>query len=289
MPRGSPSPGTRPSRCSCRARSPKPVHIPRRRPAASGASPPRSPTVRRPVRRRPRRRARRDGPGSTPSTADRIGTGVTLTELPTDRNPGDRQGLHRLPERRDRQRHRLAVARGFSLDRAREALHDRRHGDRPGQDVQHQRSWRSPPARTASAFRRSGTPLSATPYTPVAFGNLRRLPPGRHPRARPAGRRSRPGSQAPAPSRAASALWQPRPLLPARRARTFMLRSPRECRAIAPLPASPTPRPWARSRSSAGRREFMNRLYMNPGLSSASAAAATASSSARTASSATTA
>ena len=55
-----------------------------------------------------------------------------------------RQGppVDRLPERRDRQGHRACGAREFPLGRASEALHDARHGDRPGQDLEHERPCR---------------------------------------------------------------------------------------------------------------------------------------------------
>ena len=43
------------------------------------------------------------------------------------------QGLHRLPERCDRQGPAARRARGLSRHRAGQALHDHRHGDRPGQ------------------------------------------------------------------------------------------------------------------------------------------------------------
>ena len=51
----------------------------------------------------------------------------------------DGQGLRRFPERRHRQGHPPGGARGHALDRACQALHHQRHGDRPGQDVQHAR------------------------------------------------------------------------------------------------------------------------------------------------------
>ena len=53
---------------------------------------------------------------------------------------GRGQGLRRLPERRDDRGHRPRQPRGLSLGRAAQALHDARHGDRPGQDVERQRS-----------------------------------------------------------------------------------------------------------------------------------------------------
>ena len=51
-----------------------------------------------------------------------------------------RARLRRFPERRLRRGHSTRGARGFPLDRACQALHRRRHGDRPGQDLQHERA-----------------------------------------------------------------------------------------------------------------------------------------------------
>ena len=45
------------------------------------------------------------------------------------------QGVRRFPERRHGQGHRARRARGLRVDRARQALHHHRHGDRPGQDL----------------------------------------------------------------------------------------------------------------------------------------------------------
>ena len=49
------------------------------------------------------------------------------------------QGIRRFPERCHRRGHRARRARGISLGRASQALHDARHGDRPGQDRQRHR------------------------------------------------------------------------------------------------------------------------------------------------------
>ena len=53
---------------------------------------------------------------------------------------GPGEGVHRLPERCDRQGYPARGARGHALDRACEALHHQRHGDRSGQDVEHERA-----------------------------------------------------------------------------------------------------------------------------------------------------
>ena len=59
---------------------------------------------------------------------------------PAVAQPADqqRQGIRRFPERRDRQGPRHRRAGRLPLDRARQALHHDRHGDRPGQDVEHE-------------------------------------------------------------------------------------------------------------------------------------------------------
>ena len=94
--------------------------------------------------------------------------------------------------------------------------------------------------------------------------HLRRLPPGRDLRGhaqdadRPLGRGAGRGL------RAGRAL-APRPVLPARPARTCTPRSPANAAPPAPRSASSTPRPSARSRSSAPDAvDFMERMYTNP-------------------------
>ncbi len=75
----------------------------------------------------------------------------------------DGQGLRRLPERRHRQGHPPRGARGHALDRARQALHHQRHGDRPGQDVEHERPCHRRRGARTSRSPRSGSPPSARP------------------------------------------------------------------------------------------------------------------------------
>ena len=53
-----------------------------------------------------------------------------------------RESLRRFPERRLRQGCEPRGAGGHALDRAHQALHHDRHGDRPGQALQHERAWR---------------------------------------------------------------------------------------------------------------------------------------------------
>ena len=80
------------------------------------------------------------------------------------RRPAARPRLRRPAERRHRRGYRPCGARGLRGDRARQALHHHRHGDGPGQDLQHGRP--GPGRRGAgqagaarSARRRSGRPI----------------------------------------------------------------------------------------------------------------------------------
>ena len=131
------------------------------------------------ARRRPRGRAAGLRRHRRPHRLRRHGQGAA------DRpQPCDRQGLHRLPERRHRQGHPARRPRGHALDRARQALHHQRHGDRPGQDVEHQRpDDRRRRARQAGA---AGRPHHLPPALHADdLRNLRRLPPGRDVRRHP--------------------------------------------------------------------------------------------------------
>ena len=96
--------------------------------------------------------------------------GRLLGARPRIRRPRAK-GFRRFPERRHRQGYEARRARGLPLDRARQALHDHRHGDRPGQDLQHERALPSPRTRSA-ADSRVGLTTFRTPYTPVTFGTL---------------------------------------------------------------------------------------------------------------------
>ncbi len=79
----------------------------------------------------------------------------------------------------------LARARRLSLGRAREALHHDRHGDRPGQDQQHQRAGDPGASCAASAIPEVGTTTFRPPYTPVTFGAFAGRRPRRLPRPDP--------------------------------------------------------------------------------------------------------
>ena len=143
----------------------------RRRPRPLGHRQPRSTDGAAAGAQAARDAGREAAPQAHAVTADRTGSGVTLKELPTDRNPGDGQGLHRLPERRHRQGHPPRGPRGHALDRARQALHHQRHGDRPGQDVERQRpDDRRRRARQGAA--EVGLTTFRPPYTPTTFGTF---------------------------------------------------------------------------------------------------------------------
>ena len=112
------------------------------------------------TRRASRRRRQRGGEVAGGATAEgarpaESWTGGVLGAAPGAGAGHDGQGLRRFPERRHRQGHQAGGPRGLPLDRACQALHHDRHGDRPGQDLQHERRWRSPPRRSARPSRRS--------------------------------------------------------------------------------------------------------------------------------------
>ena len=142
----------------------------------------------------------------------------------------------------------LAVREGFQLDRARQALHHHRHGDRPGQDLQHQRPRRSSPTRCGMPI-----PAVGTDDLPPALhaGHLRR--PRRPARAascstRSAARRSTTGPTAQGAVFEDVGQWKRARYFPQRRrghARRGRARMPWPC---ARASASSTPRRSARSR-----------------------------------------
>ena len=125
---------------------------------------------------------------------------------------GTRQGVRRLPARRDRQGHRAFGARGVRLDRASQALHHAGHGDRPGQD--------QPAERPRAARRRHRQVGRGGGHRAVACA----LPVGRDRRVR------RPSSRSAFPPRTVDR--QPR--LGRRPGRELRRRRPVEARAVVP-------------------------------------------------------
>ena len=103
------------------------------------------------ARRRPASPRRRARPRPSVECAARLGRRARRAAA-RPRRPSC-QGFRRFPERRLRQGHRARGAGGHALDRAHQALHHDRHGDRPGQALQHERARHRRRAR-AKADRR---------------------------------------------------------------------------------------------------------------------------------------
>ena len=121
-------------------------------------SPTRSPTASPPARGGGRRA------GAAAPRGSRVAPPLRAASLALAIARGDqapRQGVRRLPERRHCARHRAGRARGHALDRTHQALHHRRHGDRPGQDDQHERAGRRRRGARQADRRKSGSRRSA--------------------------------------------------------------------------------------------------------------------------------
>ena len=183
---------------------------------------------------------------------------------PGRRRRHDGQGLRRFPERRDRQGHPARRARGHALDRARQALHHQRHGDRPGQDLQHARPGHRRRDAGQGRSREVGLTTFRAPYTPVTFGAIVGHARGAAVRsdahdADPClGGGARRGVRGCRPVEA-------RLVFPAGRRGHARGRQPRMQDGARGRPACSTPRRSARSRSSARTRpKFMDLLYTNP-------------------------
>ena len=86
--------------------------------------------------------------------------------LPLPPAPRTVTRLRRFPERRDRQGCAPRAARRLPLDRAHQALHHDRHGDRPGQDLEHQRARHRLGGARHARSPRSASPPSACPIRP---------------------------------------------------------------------------------------------------------------------------
>ena len=266
-------------RPSSRARSPRPCTSPAPA-AASGHSkaPTAPPPAARPCGTPAARRRRRP----TPSPPTRTGSGVTLKELPTDRNPArprpSSTSRTTSPPRTSASLSAKACARSSTLDH-------QRHGDRPGQDVEHQRpdDRRRRARQGAAAGRPHHLPAALHPTTAPSPATTRT---GRS--TSPARPRSTPGPRPTAPpssrSRSGAAPGTSRRL-----ARTCTRRGPRVPRhpRLARHLRRLDPR-QDRGRG-AGRRRLHGADVHQPLGEARSAAAATACCSARTASSATTA
>ena len=80
------------------------------------------------------------------------------------RSPRKAAGLRRFPERRHDQGSGARGARRLPLGRARQALHHDRHGDRSGQDLEHERARCPLAGHPRARSRRSGSRRYATLY-----------------------------------------------------------------------------------------------------------------------------
>ncbi len=156
------------------------------------------------------------------------------------------EGLRGFPERRHRRGPRPGGARGLPLDRACEALHHQRHGDRPGQDQRHDGPRHH---RRRAGARRAGGRADHLP--PALHARHLRHPRRRHRAARcstrSAPRRCTTGRWPGARCSSTVGQWQ--------RARAFPQpgedctpRSPANAARCGRRSASSMPRPWARSR-----------------------------------------
>ena len=81
-----------------------------------------------------------------------------------------RQGVRRFPERRDGRRYPACRARRLRLDRASQALHHARHGDRSGKDRQLNGHALHGGADRKNIAGTESPSFARPPYTPVAIG-----------------------------------------------------------------------------------------------------------------------
>ena len=187
-----------------------------------------------------------------------------------------RQGLRRFPERRLRQGREPRGAGGHALDRAHQALHHDRHGDRPGQDLEHERARDR--RRGAGEAHPGGRPDDLPPA--LYAGHLRRVrrPCARRPvRSDPPHADSRLGGRERRQVRGRRRFGSAPGIFPAA-ANRCTTRSRASAARPGTASACSTPRRSARSRSSAPmRRSSSSACTPMRSRSSKSAAAATAS------------
>ena len=155
---------------------------------------------------------------------------------------------------------RIAASEGLPLDRARQALHHDRHGDRSGQDLQPECAGDRCRHCCGRPVPEVGHTTFRMPYTPVTFGAW----PARRAAScssRCAARRSTTG---PRPGRGVRGCrhLEARALLPARPAKTCTQPSRANAAPCATASACSMPPRWARSRwSGPDAAEFLNRIY----------------------------
>ena len=231
------------------------------------------------ARRRCRRRRRRRlaTPASTPSGAGlrrqgrpQLAPASRSTELPTDRNPATRQGLHRLPERRHRQGHPPRGPRGHASS----IEHIKRYTTNGMATDQGKMSNINGLAIAADALGKPPPQVGLTtfrpPYTPTTFGAFA----GYH-RRRPFEVTRKTPIDAWAEENGAVfepvSLWRRAWYFPQGGRGHARRRWPANAGRPAPRSASSTPRPSARSRSSGPTRpSSWSGCTPTPGPSSAS-------------------
>ena len=187
-----------------------------------------------------------------------------------------REGVRRFPERRLRQGRELGGPGGHALDRAHQALHHDRHGDRPGQAFEHKR------ARDRRRYAHEVDPRGGLNDLPPALyaGDLRRVrwPCTRRPvRSHPPHAHSRTGRPKTAPR---SRMWAHGNAPGIFRNLAKQCTTQSRASAARPAPASDcsTALRWARSKSSAPtQRRFSSACTPTPSRSFRLDAAGTAS------------
>ena len=282
------SPGTRRCRPSCPARRPRRCRSPAPAAASGAIAKPRSTTAPPPARRPPATPAARPTPQAHAVTADRTGSGVTLKELPTDRNPATAKAFIDFQNDVTAKDIRLAVREGMrSIEHVKRyttngmATDQGKMSNVNGLMIAADALGKAPPQVGLTTFR--------PPYTPTTFGTFA----GYHQDATFEVTRKTPidpWAEANGAVFEPVALWRRAWYFPkpgrghARRRRPRVPRHPRLARHLRRL----DPR-QDRGRRARTPSPSWSGCTPTPGRSSASAAAATACSSARTASSATTA
>ena len=98
--------------------------------------------------------------------------GCALGPLPAGAARAGAEGVRRLAERCDHARSAARGARRLPVDRARQALHHDRDGDRPGQDLEPERARDRGRTALDVPIPQVGLTTFRMPYTPVTFGSF---------------------------------------------------------------------------------------------------------------------
>ena len=122
----------------------------------------------------PRRLGTRPSQRRIAVEAARREPGSHLGAAARGQHTGQPEIVRRLAARCDPARRAARGSRRLSIDRARQALYDHRHGDRPGQDLEHERAR----DRVAGSLERRSRRWASRPFArrtrPTTFGSLRR-------------------------------------------------------------------------------------------------------------------